>query len=130
MIAIKQLTKEDEQSFQEFLKTDRRELPELHIAPLPFPHETVAVFHRLDTHGLAGMAQACEMQVTEVDAETAVLSHHALMKNDTESYAFSGYVLKERKLIFGVEELAQSDFLPDDIEGSYGGVFQKQPFDV
>lgn len=120
MIPIKQLTQEDEQAFQEFLKTERRELPGLHIAPLPFPHEAVAVFHRLNTGGLAGLAEACGMGVTEVDGETVVLSHHAVMENCAEKYAFSGYVLREGKLTFGAEELVQSGLCPDDLEGCYG----------
>ena len=110
MIAIKQLTAEDEQAFKEFLKTERRELPKLHIAPLPFPHETIAVFHAIDTSNLSELAQSCGMTLTEVDKETTVLTHHPVFKDDSETCAFSGYVLKGGKLIFGAEELALSDF--------------------
>lgn len=120
MIAIKQLTAEDEQAFQSFLKTERRTLPKLHIAPLPFPHEAIAVFHRINTGNLAELAQSCDMVLKEVDAETTVLTHRPVFENSSETYAFSGYVLKDSNLTFGADELALSDLKPNDLEGCYG----------
>ena len=120
MIAIKQLTAEDEQAFKEFLKTERRELPKLHIAPLPFPHETIAVFHAINTSNLSELAQSCGMTLTTVDKETTVFTHHPVFKDDSETCAFSGYVLKGGKLIFGAEELALSDFSLKAWGGGYG----------
>lgn len=120
MIAIKQLTEEDEQAFQTFLKTERRELPKLHIAPLSFPHEAVAVFHRLNTNNLVELAQSCDMVLKEVDAETTILTHHPVFETSSKTYAFSGYVLKDSKLTFGADELVSSDLKPDDLESCYG----------
>ena len=120
MIAIKQLTEEDERVFHDFLKTERTELPKLHIAPLPFPHEAVAVFHKLDTSSLVDLAQSQGMVLEEADRETTVLSYHPVLRNGSEAYAFSGYVLKDGTLTFGAEELASSDLQPEDFEGCYG----------
>lgn len=120
MIAIKQLTEEDEQAFQAFLKTERRDLPKLHIAPLPFPHEAIAVFHRLSTSNLAGLAKSCDMLLKEVDEQTTVLINHPVFENSSETYAFSGYVLKDGILTFGAEELSSSGLKPNNLEGCYG----------
>lgn len=117
LIAIKKLTEEDEQAFSEFLKTERRALPKLHIAPLPFPHETLAVFHKLRTDNLAELAQSCDMTLTKVNTETTVLAYHPLFENSSGKYAFSGYVLKDGKLTFGAEELASSDLNLKEIGG-------------
>lgn len=120
MIAIKQLTEEDEKAFQEFLKTERKELPKLHIAPLPFPHETMAVFSHLRTNDLAELAKSCGMTLKEIDSETTVLTHHPVFENSSETYAFSGYVLKNGHLTFGADEMSTSDLKPDDLDGCYG----------
>lgn len=102
------------------MKTERRALPKLHIAPLPFPHETLAVFHKLRADNLTELAQSCGMTLTEVDKEMTVLACHPLVENSPETYAFSGYVLKDGKLIFGAEELASSDLNLKEMGG--GGV--------
>ena len=120
MIAIKKLTEEDEQAFLEFIKTERRELPKLHIAPLPFPHEAIAVFHNLCTDNLFELSQSCGMLLKEINKETTVLTHHPVFENSSETYAFSGYVLNKGKLTFGADELTLSDLKPYNLEGYYG----------
>lgn len=120
MIAIKQLTEEDEQTFQAFLKTERRTLPKLHIAPLPFPHEAMAVFCNIRTDNLAETAKSCDMMLKKIDEYTTILTHRPVFENSSETYAFSGYVLKDGILTFGADELALSDLKPNDLEGCYG----------
>lgn len=120
MIAIKELTEDDEQAFQDFIKTERKKLPNLKIAPLPFPHEAMAVFHGVETDGLDDLARSCDMRLTKVDGGTAFMTHHPVFSASKETYAFSGYVLRKGKLIFGTEELATSTLVPDDLNECYG----------
>ena len=42
-IAIKKLTNEDIADFENFLITERADLPDLRLAPLAYPHEDIAV---------------------------------------------------------------------------------------
>lgn len=41
MIAIKEITKNDELLFEEFLKTERKSLPKLKLAHLAHPHKDI-----------------------------------------------------------------------------------------
>lgn len=120
MIAIKQLTEEDEKLFNDFLNTERKDLPNLQLAPLPFPHEAMMILHGLEAGKLDLLSKSCGMSLCEVDAENVLMTHHPVFKSADETYAFSGYVLRHGVLTFGAEELASSELQPDDLNECYG----------
>lgn len=77
MIAIKELTEKDDASFANFLQEERRLLPQLDVAPLPYPHEEMAVFSHLDSERIADFVQHQGLKIAQVNSQYTIISRNS-----------------------------------------------------
>ena len=109
-IAIKQLERNDIDAFSEFLKTPRKDLMDLRFSPLVKPHEDILVVaFKNNIHPLNKFAEKYNFVLTEYDYKIVSLSRHEPVKNiDNTRYIFSGYVFSDKKMLIGVDEVAEN----------------------
>lgn len=115
MIAIKEFTEQDKINFEEFLKTERRSSllpPPMNLSPLVPPHEDIivaAIKHNKDISSVAKFADQYKFIVTNYNKKIISLSRHIpkYSANNT-MYIFSGYVFYNKKMLIGVDEVAEN----------------------
>lgn len=121
-IAIKHLESSDISAFENFLKTERRELPELRLASLVYPHEDIAVAaFKKDVRLPKRFAEKHRFVLREHGCSIISLSKHEPRKlSDNSEYIFSGYVFHNGKMLIGETELSDNIKGIQDISENYG----------
>jgi len=121
-IAIKKLEANDISSFNEFLETDRTQLPNLKLSSLVEPHEDIAVVAgKRGRRSLDGFAQRYNFVVGEYGGNIISLSRHEPVRmSDNKSYIFSGYAIYNGKMFIGMDEMAQATDDIRPVNGCYG----------
>ncbi len=123
-IAIKELTEKDKEAFKEFLKKERKQLPELKLASLVPPHEDIAVIafkNRSNNSPVVKFAEDNNFIFTEFGKNIVSLSRHVPIKAlDNSHYIFSGYVFYNKKMLIGSDEVAGNISDINKIYGSCG----------
>lgn len=110
-IAIKALEEEDKIAFSDFLKTPRRELPDLKFAPLAAPHEEIAiVVLKKEKKDLITFSNKYNLTLHEYGDQTVALSKSSpfSLDNKKNSYIFSGYIFTEGKMFIGPDEVSEN----------------------
>lgn len=109
-IAIKHFESSDISAFENFLKTERRELPELRLASLVYPHEDIAVVaFKKDIRLPKRFAEKHRFVLREHGCNIISLSKHEPRKlSDNSEYIFSGYVFHNGKMLIGETELSDN----------------------
>ena len=121
MIAIKEITHQDEEKFEEFLKSERRVLPDLKVTELPFPHEAVVIVVGIDNSKLTEVSKKNNLEIFTSNNGISVLSkNRSFTIYDNIITVFSGYLIFQKKLVFGFDEFSKSNIQFDQIDGCYG----------
>ncbi len=121
-IAIKKLESDDIMDFENFLKTERRELPELRLSSLVYPHEDIAVVaFKKDMKIPREFSEKYRFVLTEHGCNIISLSRHEPRRTaDNSSYIFSGYAFHNGKMLIGENEIADNIGCIDNIREEYG----------
>lgn len=108
-IAIKQLEDSDITDFDNFLKTERRELPDLRLSSLVYPHEDIAVAaFKKDIRKPIGIAEKYQFVLKEYNNIVSLSRHEPRKLSDNSWYIFSGYAFHDGKMIIGEAELSDN----------------------
>ena len=109
-IAIKKLEPSDIAAFEEFLKTERRELPELMLAPLASPHEDIAVIAcKQEKYDLELFAEEHQFVLTAHHGNIMSLSKREPVRSTDHSRCiFSGYAFYNNKMLIGMDEVVSN----------------------
>ena len=121
-IAIKKLEGTDISAFENFLKSDREELPRLRLAPLAAPHEDIAVVaYKRGTARLEGFAERYQFVLSAYDGGIVSLSRRTPVQSvDHSRYIFSGYTFYRGKMLIGMNEVAETVEDIRDLRETYG----------
>ena len=91
MIAIKKISDQDESLFKEFIKTERRILPELKLAHLASPHSDIFIAN-FDISSISNslFSNVGEYKISSF-GEFQIVSSDELILKGGGAYLFSGY---------------------------------------
>lgn len=115
MIAIKEITKNDELLFEEFLKTERKSLPKLKLAHLAHPHKDIFVSNfdvKLKTN-------EWKYHKTQTECFT-VVSQEIPFTIDNGLFLFSGYCFYNSEMFIGANEAISGVGSIDNMSDLYG----------
>ena len=124
MLDIKNINSDDEKSFRDFLDhTSRNSIPQLIYSELNYPHDSILVAYKLN-HNSDIFAEKYSLFCDKIFDNIIVYnsgSKSILKTEKNGSYLmYSGFMIKDRDLFFGSDEIYDSDILLNDVTNLYG----------
>ena len=118
MIAIKKITDQEELLFKEFVKTERKELPELKLAHLASPHTDILVANFDIGSAVNSIVSDTEYRVSSF-GKFQIVSCNDLIQKGNNAYLFSGYCFYDGEMLIGQQEVFNRIY-SSDINSLYG----------
>ena len=120
MVAIKELTKEDENQFKKFIETKREKIPSLQLAELPYPNEEIIILKNFNIEYNEKISKEYNFNFINYKKTISAFFKNSTNDYNKNGYIFSGYILKEGKLFFGNDDVVAEKLDLSTINQEYG----------